>query len=442
MERMPILFGMICLVANTCLSQIRVFEGARLIVGNGNVVEDSVLVVEGGHLLATGSRDETLIPPGEVEYVSLVGKTVMPMLIDIHGHIGFLKDGVFAAENYDRENIVEQLKILEYFGVGAFQSLGTDIGPEAWEVSAAQNKEWFGGARLLLTGRGFVAPGGGPTISPLGHVPFEVDQPEIARLLVHELVAKKVDIIKVWVDDRNGTKPKLPPEIYRAIIDEAHKRGARVMAHVYYLEDAKALLRAGVDGFAHMVRDVELDEEFLQLVRERDVFQAGALAIQAKPVGSGWLEDPAFREATPTRVLERYEEELKTLSDRSSGRTEQFRILMRKNLPKLKDAGARIALGADTGIPSRFVGYNEHLELQALVDAGLTPLEAITAGTSTGAKILRLDDLGSLVPGKRADFVVLEENPIEKIENTTRILDVYRKGYAIDRKSLRAGWIN
>ena len=412
------------------LAALTVFEGARVIVGDGSVVEDAVVVVRDGVIESVGARGTTL-PPG-ASRVSLQGKTMMPLLVDIHGHIGFLKDGVFAAENYGSENMNHQLRMLESFGVGAFLSLGTDIGPDAFRLREEQLGGRLGGARLLVAGRGFVAPGGGPTISPLEHVPYEVDRPEIGRLLVRDLADRDVDMVKVWVDDRNGTRPKLPPEIYRAVIDEAHARGLRVMAHVYYLQDAKELLRAGVDGFAHMVRDQELDEEFLRLAKERNVFQAAALAIQAKPVGSGWLQDPAFREKTPPHVVARLERgETGLPGTPTAEQTERFKALMRKNVSKLHAAGIRIALGGDTGIPTRFVGYNEHLELQALVDAGLTALEAIAAGTSVGAEILGLDDLGTLAPGKSADFLVLDESPLENIANTTKIAAVYRRGLAI-----------
>jgi imidazolonepropionase-like amidohydrolase len=413
------------------LAALTVFEGARVIVGDGTVIEDAILVVRDGVIESVGPRNAAVVPP-EASRVSLPGKTLMPLLVDIHGHIGYLKDGVFAAGNYGSRNIEDQLRILESFGVGAFLSLGTDIGPDAWKIREEQRAGRIGGARLLVAGRGFVAPGGGPTVSPLEHVPYEVDRPEIARLLVRELAEQRADMVKVWVDDRNGTRPKLPPEIYRAVIDEAHARGLRVMAHVYYLADAKELLRAGVDGFAHMVRDVELDEEFTRLAKERKVFQAAALAIQAKPFQGDWLQDPAFRCAASAEAIARLERgETGFPGTPTPEQTEQFKALMRKNVGKLRDAGIRIALGGDTGIPTRFVGYNEHLELQALVEAGLTPLEAISAGTKTGAEILGLRDLGELAPGKSADFLVLDASPLESIANTTRIAAVYRRGVRI-----------
>ena len=430
----------LCIAASMVEAQTGtiVFEGARVIVGDDSVIEDAVLIVEDGKIQDVGPRG-SVSPPGGATHVSLEGKTVMPLLVDLHGHVGFLKEGVFAAEHYGAENIVEQLRILEYFGVGAFLSLGTDLGPDAWRVRAEQRAGNIGGARLLVAGRGFVAPGGGPPVSPLEHVPYEVDRPELARLLVRDNVDRGVDMIKLWVDDRNGTRPKLPPEIYRAVIDEAHKNGTRVIAHVYDLADAKELLRAGVDGFAHMVRDREIDDEFLRLARERNIFQASTLAVQATPVTSGWLRDPAFREATPAHVIQRLEAGVRASAERSAAGgslvppVEQFKTLMRKNVAKLKSAGIRIALGGDTGIPMRFLGYNEHLELQALVDMGLTPLEAITAGTSVAANILGLEDLGSLTPGKSADFIVLDANPLVNIENTTRIASVYRQGRPIER---------
>lgn len=422
---------------SAALQPTSVFEAGRLIVGDGTVITDGALVVTGGKITHVGRRGSISAPPGAAR-VSWPGRSVMPMLVDLHGHIGFMKDGVFAAENYSSENISEQLRRLEYYGVGAFLTLGTDLGPDAWAVRERQQATGSAdGARLLVAGRGFIAPGGGPTVSPLEHVPYEVDRPHIARLLVRELAAQKADMVKVWVDDRNGTRPKLQPDIYGAIIDEAHRNKLRVMAHVYYLEDAKELVRSGVDGFAHMVRDLPLDDEFVGLARQRNVFFATAMAVQAKPIDE-WIDDPAFTRTMPSAAVARLKSGQTGLPGaRSAEQVQQFRALMKVSISKLKAAGLRLALGGDTGIPTRFLGYNEHLELQAMVGAGLTPMEAIAAGTRVPASILGLDDMGTLAVGKNADFVVLDGNPLETIENTLRITDVYRRGRAIDRSALR-----
>ncbi|MBI2835135.1 MAG: amidohydrolase family protein, partial [Acidobacteria bacterium] len=260
---------------------VTVFEGARLIRGDGSApLEDAAFVVEAGILKAVGPRGQ-VSAPARATRVSLSGKTVIPVLVDLHAHVGFSRDGVFAPEHYTHDNIVDQLKRLEYYGVGAILSLGTDVGVDTFRIRDEQRAGQAGGATLYLAGRGFVAPGGGPPVAPLEHVPYEVERPGLGRIFVRELAAQKVDMVKIWVDDRNGTKPKLAPEVYRAIIDEAHKQGLRVMAHVYYLEDAKALVRAGVDGFAHLVRDRDVDDEFVQLMKEHKVFTCAALGVQA-----------------------------------------------------------------------------------------------------------------------------------------------------------------
>jgi len=408
------------------------FYGARLIPGEGAPpIEDAVLVSENGTIARLGPRAEVEIPAG-AERVDLSGKTVMPVLVSLHAHLGWAEGATFAKNNFTPENIVNQLRQLERLGIGAVLSLGTDASDNEFRVRDEQRAGRFGGAVFHTAGRGFVAADGGPTVAPLEHVPYEVAGVDEALARLLELAGKHPDMVKVWVDDRGGTKPKLRPEIYRALIKEAHDLGLRVMAHVYYLEDAKDLLRAGVDGFAHMVRDREIDEELISLAKEREVFFCTAMSGHETLIHreeAPWIRDPLLAEILPADALRQVSERLRRAAETSDsqGRRRTYALLQR-NVQKLAASGVRVALGADSGIPNQFLGFAEHRELEAMVSAGMAPLEVIQAATSTSARILGLNDLGSLAPGKRADFIVLDANPVEDIRNTRHISSIYRLG--------------
>ena len=228
---------------------VTVFEGARVIVGDARApIENASFIVSGSTFGPVGRSGETRVPAGAAR-VNLAGKTVIPALIDTHTHL-----------SQTREMLVDDLRRRAYFGVSAALSLGLDGTDASLQL---RSQVTAGLARVFTAGRGITAPEPGRTT-----VPYWVTSPEQARRAVEENAAKKVDIIKIWVDDRLGTVGKLSPELYGAVIDEAHKRGLRVIAHIYTLEDAKQTLRAGLDAFAHGVRDKDLDEEFLGLVRQ------------------------------------------------------------------------------------------------------------------------------------------------------------------------------
>ena len=217
---------------------------------------------------------------------------------------------------------------------------------------------------------------------------------------MRELAARKVDFVKIWVDDRNGTLPKLSPLLYRAIIDEAHRNKLRVFAHIAALADAKDLLRAGIDGFLHAVRDREVDEELLQLLKERPgVFFTPTLfapRLNTYDAVPAWLKEPSIREGVSADVIEQLGNALTSRSPEAvaAGREEWARLA--RNVARLNAAGVRIALGTDVGGASAggMFGWTEHVELEHMVAAGLTPAAAIDAATRTAAGILRLDRLG------------------------------------------------
>jgi len=266
---------------------------------------------------------------------------------------------------------------------------------------------------------------------------------------VQELAAKKADMIKIWVDDRNGTVEKLKPNLYRAIIDEAHKHNIRVMAHIVDLADVKDLLRAGVDGFAHMIRDKDIDDELLALLKARpNVFFEQTLWGERRAIYAsrpGWLDEPLLRETFSSKEIELLGEEFSGNSDnpQAAQRARAMGQVNLRNTARLNAAGVMLAVGTDTGgvTGEQFFGLGTHIEMELEVTrAGLTPMQALVAGTRTPAQILGLDQLGTIAPGKSADFIVLNANPLDNIANTRKINKVYLRGQDYPRAEMRAKW--
>jgi imidazolonepropionase-like amidohydrolase len=417
-----------------------VYEGARLIDGGGgSAVEGSAFVVADGKFTQIGRKGE-LRAPADATRVDLTGKTVMPGIVDAHAHLGYRKGTTFTADNFTRENIRSQLNQFAYWGVSGVLSTGTDIGDLVFQMRSASNAPDYSGTIVRTAWRGIALPDAGP-FPPMRAAPFGVKTEAEARADVRELAAKKVDFVKIWVDDRNGTLPKMSPAIYTAVIDEAHTHHLRVIAHTVTLADVKALLRANIDGFAHLFRDREADAELLGLLKARPnaffmlTLWAPRLAGMTAP--PAWLDDPRLTDTATPEQIRQFREGFAKRTPQSVAPARDEWHTLQKNVATLAKAGVTLILGTDVGgnTGGPLLGWTEHVELENMVAAGMTPAAAISAATQRSAAALELDQLGAIAPGKRADFIVLDANPLEDITNSRKIAKVFMRGLEVRRAS-------
>ncbi|OAF19187.1 amidohydrolase family protein [Bradyrhizobium neotropicale] len=423
---------------NKDVSKPVVLTGATLIDGlGGKPVADSILVIEDGRISAVGDAKSVKAPAG-AEVIDLKGKTIMPGMISDHSHIGIVRGLKVSPDNYNRDYILSQLRQWEAYGVTTITSLGLNA-PEFYDLRAELHAGNVPGADIFGADRGIGVAMGAPPVAIVPVGPSQIyhpDTPEAAREAVREMAGRKTDLIKIWLDDFGKLLPvKVKPEVYTAAVDEAHNNKLRVAFHINDLEDAQAALKAGADILAHGIRDKEIDPPTIDLMKTGAAWYVPTLALDDSnfifadkpqvtadpfvnrgldPAVKTQLEDPAWQQ--------------KVHDAPGSERARKALAMNQKNLMTLYRAGINIGFGSDSGVGLRFPGVAEHRELDLMVEAGLTPLEALTIATSGAAKLLKVEDRGVLQAGKLADLVVLDADPSVDIANAHKISAVWHRG--------------
>jgi imidazolonepropionase-like amidohydrolase len=415
--------------------QVTVLKNVTVIDGEGHQAQRSRIVVIKGDRIQS-IADATARIPSHAKIVDMNGKTIMPLIINTHGHVGLTKGTTQSADNQTEENFRHQLLRYEQYGVGAVLSMGTD-GKRFADLRAESRSGALPGAMLFTGGIGLGVKDAVPPLSMGFTGVFRPATPAEAREDVAQQASLKPDVLKMWVDDFYGQFTPMKPEIYKAIIDEAHKRELRVAVHVYHLEDARNLINAGVDIIAHSVRDGEIDDALLAQMKKQHVVYIPTLSLDdfaiAYQNSPSWINDQFFRAALDPGVLEmintpKYNEQVR--ANKVTAIEAGALPIAMKNLKRVYDSGVLVSLGTDSGAsPVRAQGFAEHMELVLMVQAGLTPLQAIEVATRNGAEVLRIaDQCGTLSRGKKASFIVLEKDPSLDIHNTQTIKAIWKDG--------------
>ncbi|MBE7179021.1 MAG: amidohydrolase family protein [Mucilaginibacter polytrichastri] len=409
-------------------------QNVNIVNGTGATQQGMDVLIRDGKI--AGIKPHSNQDAKSMETRDLKGAYLMPLMVNGHCHVGLLKGNSTEAVNYTVGNIQRQLEKYLSFGIGTVVSLGTDR-EIMLPVRDSSRTGKFPGATVYSAVYGISIPGGAPGNGSGANKVMKVSSAAEARQAVQKLIPLKPDFVKIWVDDFSGSMPKMSPEIYTAVIDEAHKNKLRVAAHVWYLADAKKLASLGVDVLAHSIRDLDVDQELIDKMKAAKTAYIPTLSLDEYNFiyarQPEWINDPFFKRSLEPGVLDSLTSQAYLDKLKNDPKKEQKISALKtaqRNLKKLYDAGILVVMGTDSGAqPIRAQGFSEHLELQLMQESGLTPQQVIGIATANGAKHLGIDQqTGTIAEGMRADFIVLKSDPSQNIRNTRTIMQIWKNG--------------
>ena len=411
----------------------------RVIDGTGRApMEDATITVHGGKIFGIARQGfaPKLAPGGKL--VDGTGDTVIPGLINAHGHLAQVDGTKNSPDYYTRDHVLDELRLYERYGVTTMLALGLNK-DLIYDLRKEQRAGQLDGASVFVADRGIGAVQGAPPVK--GDVVYRPASADEARKDVDEAASRHTDFLKIWVDDLYGTKPKMDPGIERAVIDEAHKHATKVASHEYALEDAKRLVGEGVDVLAHSVRDAEIDDDLIAAMKHHGTYYLPTLTVDWSFFGytfqEPWTKSPFFQSAAGDgayALLSSGDYREQVAKDKDTPHHKQDFEQASRNLKKAYAAGVKVGFGTDSGANVyRVPGAGEHQELALMVAAGLTPMQALRAATQTNAALLGISaQTGTLAVGKNADFILLKGNPLDDIRNTMKIVATWHRGRRIE----------
>ncbi|QHS51656.1 amidohydrolase family protein [Edaphobacter sp. 12200R-103] len=429
-------------IAATAQQKPIILHDAALVDGTGAPVRPHVdITLHKGYIDSVKPAFKEA--PKDAEIVDCTGKTVIPGLISAHSHLGILLDNATPSPNaYTTENVTKALDQFERYGVTTIVSLGVNR-DLVYQLRDQQRNSKLGGATILTAGRGIGVPNGAPGLNVASDQIYRPGTPDEARKDVDDLAKNHADLVKIWLDSGHGKIPPMKPEIYTAVIEQAHKHHMKVAAHVYTLADAKSLVSADVDIFAHSIRDQAVDPGFAQTLIDHKIWYIPTLTLDEAfylyAQNPDVMHSAFFQQAAGAELLAKlqapgYAE--KTLASAQTEQAKKDHEIAMKNLKTLYDAGVNIGFGTDSGaVPGRIPGFSEHRELEDLVAAGLTPLQAITLATGENGRLLHEVNskmsIGLIKNGYSADLIILSADPLMDVRNTRKIVAVYHHGVLV-----------